>query len=98
MFTDRAPRKPVLRAAFLECDMTRLLNLPGGGLKSAAMAIESTFEAGTRAALRQTCAKFLNILADFYGVDAPIIRILAARPVHTREGGRATELFGDYEG
>jgi hypothetical protein len=34
--------------------------------------------------------------ADFYGVARPQIRVLAARPLRVREGGWATELFGDY--
>jgi hypothetical protein len=98
MLTDRAPRRPVLRAAFSESDGTKLLNLPGDdGLKSVAEEIESSLEAETRAALRQACARFLNILGDFYGVEAPVIRILAARPIRTHEGGWATELFGDYD-
>ena len=34
--------------------------------------------------------------ADFYGVERPGIRVLAARPLRVREGGWASELFGDY--
>jgi hypothetical protein len=39
----------------------------------------------------------LNILGDFYVVEAPVIRVLAARPIRTQEGGWARELFGDYD-
>lgn len=94
MLTDR---EPALRAAFLESDRTRILNLPQGDrLRSVAKEIEFSMEAGTGTSARRACADFLSTLAAFYDVEAPGISVLAARPIRTREGGWATELFGDY--
>jgi hypothetical protein len=53
-------------------------------------------EGGTSAAVRQACAEFLTAASDFYGVQWPGIRVLAARPLRVREGRWAVELFGDY--
>src|SRR5581483_7162936 len=40
---------------------------------------------------------FLAAAADFFKVPRPEVKALAARPLRVREGGWATELFGDYE-
>lgn len=98
MLIDRAPRKPTLCAGFVESDRNRILSLPQGNrLKAATMAIQSSLELGTTSAARQACAEFLSTLADFYEVERPGIRILAARPIRSREGGWTAELFGDYD-
>jgi hypothetical protein len=46
--------------------------------------------------VRQACAEFLTIAAEFYQVKIPTLRVLSARPIRVREGGWGTELFGDY--
>lgn len=98
MLTERAPRKLRLGKAFAESDTTRTLNLPEDGrLRSAAGSIEASLAAGAPGGVQQACAEFLNILAGFYEVEAPSIRVLTARPIRSREGGWATELFGDYD-
>ena len=51
---------------------------------------------GTRDRVGEACAAFLREAASFYGVRPPEVRALAARPLRVREGGWATELFGDY--
>jgi hypothetical protein len=97
MLTDRAPRKPALSASFLESDRHRMLDLPQEGyLATSAKSVESSLEEGTTKAVRQACAAFLDIAAEFYKVQRPDIRVLSARPLRSREGGWATELFGDY--
>jgi hypothetical protein len=48
-------------------------------------------------ATRQACIEFLTVAALFYNVPIPDIRVLAARPLCTREGGWASELFGEYD-
>jgi len=58
--------------------------------------IDSVMRAGTRAVVHQACAEFLSAASDFYRVSRPEVRTLAARPLRVREGGWATELFGDY--
>lgn len=95
MLPNRAPLKPVLPANFLESDRNRILNLPRGSrLTSHAQVIESSLEERIGTGARRACADFLNTLAAFHDVKAPGIRVLATRPIRTREGGWATELFG----
>lgn len=97
MLTDRAPRKPPLLTGFLESDSKRNLDLqPARSLEAAARAIDSSLATGALTNVRQACAEFLTILASFYELEVPAIRILAARRIRSREGGWATELFGDY--
>jgi len=57
---------------------------------------ESLIEGGTPAAVQSACAEFMFAASNFYGVPKPTVRALAARPIRVREGGWATELFGDY--
>lgn len=98
MLTDRAPRKPTLLADFLESDRNRTLTIPSDGrLQAPAKSIEASLKAGAIAGGRQACAEFLSVAADFYQVPTPGIRVLAARPLRSREGGWAFELFGDYD-
>ncbi len=46
--------------------------------------------------VRKACIAFLSAAAEFYEVEAPLVRVLRARPIRSREGGWGTELFGDY--
>ncbi len=96
--TDGPPRKPALLAAFLESDRTITLDIPRDNrLEAAAKLIESSLVGEATKSIRLACALFLNIAADFYQVGRPDVRVLAARPIRSREGGWATELFGDYD-
>ncbi len=98
MLTDRKPRKPILLADFLESDRNRVLEVPEDNrLKSPSTSLEAGLKAGTATAVRVACTEFLNIAADFYEVGRTPVRVLAARPLRSREGGWATELFGDYD-
>jgi len=95
MLTDATPRK-ANRAAFLESDRIRTLDLPQHGcLLPIAKVIESAMKNGTSADVRRACAEFLNAASGFYRVHACGIRVLAARPLRVRESW-STELFGDY--
>src|SRR6266849_2326735 len=97
MLTDRPPRRPALVAEFLASDRRGTLELPPDDLLCvAARAIEAGMKTGKAAPVRQACAEFLAIAAEFYQVEPPTIRVLAARPIGVREGGWASELFGDY--
>lgn len=97
VLTDREPRKPALLAAFLDSDRTITLDVPPDNrFGAAAKLIESSLEGETIKPVRLACAGFLNIAADFYKVHRPDARVLAARPIRSREGGWAVELFGDY--
>ncbi|HTS68966.1 MAG TPA: hypothetical protein VMO17_08270 [Terriglobia bacterium] len=97
MLTERAPRSAALRKEFLRSDALASLPVPPDGrLVEAAKTIASALEEGTPSCLQPACAEFLISAANFYGVEKPGIRVLAARPVRVREGGWASELFGDY--
>lgn len=98
MITDRGPRKKVLISDFLRSDENRTLRLPQDNrLATSGKAIESTLATGAIAPVRHACTEFLSSLASFYQVETPATRVLAARPIRTREGGWAIELFGDYD-
>ena len=82
---------------FLKSDLLTSLPVPPDDrLREQAKSIASALEEGTAAGLQPVCAGFLSVAADFYGVERPGIRVLAARPLRVREGGWASELFGDY--
>ena len=95
MLTDSLPRI-ANRAAFLESDRIRTLDLPQNGrLLTIAKSAESAMEAGRSADVRCACAEFLAATSDFYRIPDCGVRVLAARPLRVREHW-ATELFGDY--
>jgi hypothetical protein len=84
-------------AKFMESDRLADLELPSNDrLRLLAQSIESLIDGGTRPAIQHACAEFMTAAAQFYGVPKPIVNALAARPIRVREGGWATELFGDY--
>lgn len=97
MITDRPPRKKERLAKFVESDQLTGLELPGDDrFRASALSIEAAMKDGTRAAVQRACAEFLFVATEFYGVPKPDVRALASRPLRVREGGWATELFGDY--
>jgi hypothetical protein len=97
MITDRPPRHAKALRQFRDSEEHKIIELPADtGLSQLARVIESVMKEGTRAQVGEACAAFLSEAASFYGVRPPEIRALAARPLRVREGGWATELFGDY--
>jgi hypothetical protein len=98
MVTDRPPRSKALNVEFVASDRLGTMLAPGDDrLIVPARAIDEALRSGERTAVRRACAEFLATAADFYEVRTPRLRVLAARPLQVREGGWATELFGDYE-
>jgi hypothetical protein len=98
MQTDRPPRNRSLHAQFLASDQLETLEVPPDDrLIIPARAIEEALKLGEGPPVRRACGDFLDLAATFYQVRAPKLRVLAARPLRVREGGWATELFGDYE-
>jgi hypothetical protein len=94
MPTDAPPRKNF--AGFRESDRVKTLDLPGDTrLSDIARNIESAMKVGQTSAVRTACADFLKTASHFYQVPECGIRVLAARPLRTREHW-TTELFGDY--
>jgi len=97
MLTEPAPRNAAWREEFRKSDLLTSLPLPPDDRLSApAKSIGSALAEGVTASVLPPCAAFLSAAADFYGVQGPGIRVLAARPLRVREGGWASELFGDY--
>jgi hypothetical protein len=97
MVTDRGPRKPALLADFLKSDQNRSLSIPNDDrIALAARSVESSLETAATPPVRDACAALVRVLAGFYQVETPEIRVLAVRPIRTREGGWTMELFGDY--
>lgn len=94
MLTDAPPRNHL--AGFRESERLKSLDLPADDrLPVIARSIELGMKAGHTPAVRAACAEFLIIASHFYQVPECGVRILAARPLHTREHW-TTELFGDY--
>ena len=94
MFTDATPRKN--RSAFLESDGIKTLDLPGTGtLTEIAQRLESAMKSEKIRDVQSACITFLATASDFYEVPTCGVRVLAARPLRTREQG-TFELFGDY--
>jgi hypothetical protein len=97
MVTDRQPGNGKSLTQFRESERLTSIELPAHpGLSQLAQVIDSLMKEGTRAQVRRACAEFLSAAAVFYGVRAPEVRALAARPLRVWEGGWGTELFGDY--
>ena len=94
MLTDAPPRKN--RSGFLESDRIKTLDLPQDRtLTEIANHLESAMKAGKIRDVRSACTEFLATASDFYKVPPCNVRVLAARPLRTRERG-TFELFGDY--
>src|ERR687887_2806915 len=93
MLTDPPPRL----AAFLASEQCGTLDMPPDDrLRPPALALAAALPHGTSVAVRDACAAFLSVAADFYRVPRPGVRVLAARPRRVSEGGETLELFGDY--
>src|ERR1700758_466004 len=94
MLTDAPPRKN--RSGFLESDRIKTLDLPrDAALTEIAQRLESAMKADKIRDVRSACTEFLATASDFYKVPPCSVRVLAARPLRTRERG-TFELFGDY--
>ena len=97
MLTDHVPRNSALRAEFEQSDLLTSLSIPADNrLRQQAKAITLALDEGAASRIQPACLTFLRTAADFFGVERPGIRVLAARPLRVREGGWASELFGDY--
>jgi hypothetical protein len=75
----------------------KTLNLPpNGDLQEIAQRLESAMKSDNIRDVRSACAEFLSSASNFYAVPTCSVRVLAARPLRTRERG-TFELFGDYD-
>ncbi len=95
MLTDAPPCK-ANRGQFLESDRLKTLDLPrDGAVTEIAQHLESAMKSDNIRDVRSACTDFLATASDFYEVPTCGVRVLAARPLRTREHG-TFELFGDY--
>lgn len=95
MLTDAPPRNK--NGPFLESDRMQAMPLPADDrLPRIARAIEKAMKEGMSGDVRRTCEEFIQCAGDFYRVPRCGVSVLAARPLRVREGGWASELFGDY--
>jgi hypothetical protein len=95
MLTDAPSRKN--RAEFSESDRIAMLDLPRNGVVTEIThRLEAAMKVDKIRDVRSACADFLATASDFYEVPTCGIRVLAARPLRTRERG-TFELFGDYD-
>jgi hypothetical protein len=95
MLTDAPPGTRKL-AGFRESDRIKMLDLPQNSeLPKIAKRLESAMKSDKIQDVRNACNEFLATASDFYEVPTCGVRVLAARPLRTREHG-SFELFGDY--
>src|ERR1039458_9150171 len=95
MLTDAPPRRANL-AGFQESDRIKTLDLPRNvALTEIAQRLESGMKSNKIRDVRNACIEFLTSASNFYEVPMCGVRVLAARPLRTREHG-TFELFGDY--
>ena len=74
----------------------KTVNLPtNGDLQGIAQFLESAMKSESIRDVRSACTDFLATASSFYEVSNCGVRVLAARPLRTREHG-TFELFGDY--
>jgi hypothetical protein len=94
MLTDAPPRKN--RSGFLESDRIKTLDVPkNAAWTEIAERLESAMKSDRIRDVRSACTEFLATASNFYEVPTCGVRVLAARPLRTRERG-TFELFGDY--
>ncbi len=96
MVTDPVPRLKARRADYELSDRTADVEVPSDGrLRAPARRLEAAIRAEDQKAVREAGEAFLAAAASFYQVSKPGLRVLAARPLRSREGW-TMELFGDY--
>ncbi len=96
MITDPIPRAAARRRQYEASDARATLDLPAGEpLQRLAGALKTALESASRPEVRKAGLALLGFLAASYGVPAPKLSVLGARPKHISEGA-SYELWGDY--
>lgn len=97
VITDPLPRSASLRRQYETSDAQSALRLPPAApLQEAARELETGLAGGERAPVKRAGEQILGLLSGFYGVGAPGLAVLGARPHRVLEGRYSFELFGDY--
>ena len=98
MITEPSPKRVGLRQEYEASARLRKMPTPDSGLLTPWVeALGKAREDGVRADVSAACKQMLDLLADFYDVPPPDLKVLGPRPHKTHEGVLAYELFGDYE-
>jgi len=96
LITDSIPRAVAKRRQYEASDARPSLDLPPAELlQKYAAALRVALEGESRTEVRRAGLALLGELAAFYGVTAPKLTVLGARPKHVSEGA-SYELWGDY--
>jgi hypothetical protein len=97
VITDPLPRQTAKRDAHLRSDRLTSLPLPPGEpLQAATQALSAAMSGGQLRPVRAVCADLLGVLARFYAVTVPDVRVLGVRPHVVTRGVCTYQLFGDY--
>lgn len=98
MITEPSPKRLTLLREYDASARLRTMPAPDPrSLTPLVEALANAREEGDRPGVNAACKRILDLLAAFYGVPPPEIKVLGPRPHRTREGVLAYELFGDYE-
>jgi hypothetical protein len=94
--TDPVPRKASEKEEYQRSDSMAEISLPPAEpIRALALTLKEALLIEDKKAVSAACAKMLVVLAQFYGVEPPGIKILNARPLKTSEKW-IVETFGDY--
>ena len=98
MQTDKKPRRTGLLRQFEASDAHKDIRVPASlDLLPLAQAFTRASEAESMPGLESACLEFLSVVAGFYEVPTPKLRLLGPRPHKSYEGRLSSELFGDYD-
>ncbi|MGB7947352.1 MAG: hypothetical protein WCH75_06700 [Candidatus Binatia bacterium] len=98
MITDRRPARDQLRCEYDSSHRLEKIRVPASAnLAPMFGALEAARDAAAPELMKNVCRRFLALLAAFYGIPSPNLKLLGPRPHSTYEGRLADELFGDYQ-
>jgi len=97
VITDPLPRSGRRRGEYDKSDALVTMPLPPAeAVQAATRALADSMQAGELAPARAAAAELVAILATFYNVAMPAVRVLGVRPHRTVAGVCTYQLFGDY--
>lgn len=97
MLTDKVPRNEDKKREYSRSDTMRAINLPPAEpARTQTLHLKEALAVGNRKAVQLACKEIIKMLADFYEVKPPTIKVLAARPRKVTEDW-VYETFGDYD-
>jgi hypothetical protein len=97
MITDPLPRQRELRRQYEASDARPTMQLPPAApLQLSTAAFKEALAAANARAVKRVGQQILTLLAVFYDVPTPELRVLGARPRKVIEDYLSFELFGDY--